>query len=151
MIQHLVSVEQLGLNCRIILFCIQIVFYPFAICLLSYSIFSAFTWLYRLFPFTLFPIDLALFFSFTLISPQFALSISVLRLCTALGIKTDSLWDWMRVAMASCIWKAIHSTGTLRFNLKQDWCWQTSHPLYSKMFPPLPSSIGDGQRACASL
>lgn len=150
MIHQLGPVEQL----RIILFCIQIVFSPF--CSLSFVLFTLFCLYLAVlaFPlfFTLFSIDLALlFFSFTLISFQFALSISVLRLCTALGIKSDSLWDWMCVAMASCIWKAIHSAGTLQFNLKQDWCWQTSHPLYSKMFPPLPTSIGDGQRACATL
>lgn len=56
-----------------------------------------------------------------------------------------------RVAMASCIWKPIHSAVTLQFNLKQDWCWQTSHTRSSKMFPPLPTSIADGQRACATL
>lgn len=50
------------------------------------------------------------------------------------GIKSDSLWDWMCVAMACCIWKAIHSAGTLEFNLKQDWCWQTSHPSLAKCF-----------------
>lgn len=38
MIQHLVSVEQLGLDCRIILFCIQIVFLPF--CYLSFVLFD---------------------------------------------------------------------------------------------------------------
>ena len=91
------------------------------------------------------------FFFFILISRQFTLSICGLCLCTALGIKSDSLRDWMRVAMACCIWKAIHSAGTLRFNLKQDWCWQTSHPLSSKMFPPLPTSIADGQRPYATL
>lgn len=50
------------------------------------------------------------------------------------GIKSDSLRDWMCVAMACCIWKAIHSAGTLEFNLKQDWCWQTSHPSLAKCF-----------------
>lgn len=91
------------------------------------------------------------FFPLTLISLQFALSISGLCLCMALGIKSDSLRDWMCLAMASCIWKAIHSAGTLQFNLKQDWCWQTSHPLSSKMFPPLHAPIADGLRACATL
>lgn len=88
------------------------------------------------------------FFLFTLISTYLALSIRGLCLLyRALGIKSDSLWDWMCVAMARCIWEAIHSAGTLWFNLKRDWCWQTPHPLSSKCFLRCPTSIADGQRA----
>lgn len=91
---------------------------------------------------------LCAFFPFTLVSSYLALSIRGLCLLyRALGIKSDSLRDWMRVAMARCIWEAIHSAGTLWFNLKRDWCWQTSHPLSSKCFLRCPTSIADGQRA----
>lgn len=91
---------------------------------------------------------LCAFFPFTLFSPYLALSIRGLCLLyRALGIKSDSLRDWMCVAMARCIWEAIHSAGTLWFNLKRDWCWQTSHPLSSKCFLRCPTSIADGQRA----
>lgn len=117
-------------------------FLPFTVILLSHSgcigislfRYSPLHWLSSLF--------------FVLLSspPHFTLSIRGLCLCTALGIKSDSLLDWMRVATACWIWEAIHSAGTLQFNLKQDWCWQTSHPLSSKMFPRSDTSIADGQR-----
>lgn len=138
----------------VILLCSKTVF-PLLLFFFFSCLFSNFLSLFGCIRFSVFRYPLLhcfeFFFSFTLISPQFALSISGLWLCTALGIKSDSLQDWMRVAMACCIWKAIHSAGTLQFNLKQDWCWQTSHPLSSKMFPPLPTSIADRQRAYATL
>lgn len=108
--------------------------------------------------FTIFFIDLVLppsLFSFLVLLPPSPLSSLYQSVGCAFvrlfGIKSDSLRDWMCVAMACCIWKAIHSAGTLLFNLKQDWCWQTLHPLSSKMFPPLHTPIADGQRAYATL
>lgn len=120
---------------------------PFPPFLPSLDCIGLFLFLYALLHWLGSPLFSFFFFPFPpLISPQCALSISVLCLCMALGIKSDSLRDWMCVAMACCIWKAIHSAGTLQFNLKQDWCWQTSHPLSSKMFLPLHAPIADGQK-----
>lgn len=102
--------------------------------------------------FNLFSIDLALLFVLLPSSSLSSLYQSVgCAFVLLFGIKSDSLRDWMCVALACCIWKAIHSAGTLEFNLKQDWCWQTSHPFSCKMFPPLHTSIADGQRAHATL
>lgn len=74
---------------------IRVVLFPishFPFCFLFPFPFFASTWQYRLFPsfFNIFSIDLApVFCSFTLIFPRFTLSISGLRLCTA-------LWDQIR-------------------------------------------------------
>lgn len=139
----------------VILFPIRNSFPPLCFLFSSFPPFSASAQLYRLFsclslassPLTWLP-----FFVLLPSSPLSSLYQSVgCAFVRLFGIKSDSLRDWMCVAMACCIWKAIHSAGTLQFNLKQDWCWQTSHPLSSKMFPPLHTPIADGQRAYATL